>query len=50
MGFLSVIIAAFAAYVFGAIWYMAMAKPWKAASGVEVGEDGRPANSKNPLP
>ena len=50
MGFLSVIIAAFAAYVFGAIWYMVMAKPWMAASGVEVGEDGRPANSKNPLP
>ena len=50
MGFVSVIAAAIAAYVFGAVWYMAMAKPWMAASGVEVGEDGRPANSKNPMP
>lgn len=50
MGFISVIAAAIAAYVFGAIWYMTMAKPWMAASGVEVGEDGRPANSKNPVP
>lgn len=50
MGFLSVILAAVAAYVCGAVWYMVMAKPWMAASGVEVGEDGRPANSKNPLP
>ena len=50
MGFVSVIAAAIAAYVFGAVWYMAMAKPWMAASAVEVGEDGRPANSKNPMP
>lgn len=50
MGFVSVIAAAIAAYVFGAVWYMTMAKPWMAASGVEVGDDGRPANSKSPLP
>ena len=50
MGFVSVIAAAVAAYVFGAIWYMALAKPWMAASGVETGEDGRPANASNPMP
>jgi hypothetical protein len=42
--------AAAASYVFGAVWYMALAKPWMAAAGVEVGEDGQPANSKNPVP
>lgn len=50
MEILSVIAAAVASYAFGAVWYMAMAKPWMAASGVEVGENDRPANSSNPLP
>ena len=42
MTYLSVIIAAGAAYAFGAVWYMALAKPWMAAAGVEAGENGRP--------
>lgn len=50
MGILSVLAAALASYAFGAIWYMMQAKPWMAASGIEVGEDGRPANSKDPKP
>ncbi|SFL03751.1 DUF1761 domain-containing protein [Shimia haliotis] len=50
MGFVAVLAAAVASYVFGSIWYMALAKPWMAAAGVEVGEDGRPINSKNPTP
>lgn len=50
MAFLSVIAAAVAAYAFGAIWYMSLAKPWMAASGIEVGEDGRPANSADKIP
>ncbi|MGH1464076.1 MAG: DUF1761 domain-containing protein [Cognatishimia sp.] len=50
MELVSVIAAAIAAYVFGAIWYMALAKPWMAAAGVEVGEDGRPANAANKVP
>ena len=50
MAFISVIAAAVAAYIFGAVWYMSMAKPWMAASGVEVGDDGQPANRKDPVP
>lgn len=42
MGLLSVILAAVAGYAFGAVWYMVLAKPWIAASGVETGEDGKP--------
>ena len=50
MGILSVLAAAIAAYVFGTIWYMSLAKPWMAATGVTVGEDGRPENSSDPIP
>lgn len=50
MEYVSVIAAAIAAYAFGTIWYMTLAKRWMAASGVEVGEDGRPTNSSNPIP
>ena len=50
MIFLSVIIAAVANFAFGAVWYMSLAKPWMTASGVEVGEDGQPANNADPIP
>lgn len=50
MEFINVLAAAIAAYVFGAIWYMVLAKPWMAAAGVEVGDDGRPANAANKTP
>lgn len=50
MGFLSVIVAALAAYGFGAVWYMRLAEPWMTAAGVARGEDGRPVNSKDPIP
>ncbi len=50
MELISVIVAGVASYAFGAIWYMALAKPWMAAAGIEVGEDGRPANSSDPKP
>jgi len=50
MEILSVIAAAAASYVFGAIWYMSLAKPWMAASGVKLGEDGQPENRSNPVP
>lgn len=49
MEFVAVIAAAAASWVFGAIWYMVLAKPWVAASGVEVDEDGRPKD-KSPVP
>ena len=50
MGFLAVFAAGIAAFIFGSIWYMALAKPWMAASGVAVDETGQPANRKNPVP
>ncbi len=50
MEFISVIAAAVAANVFGAVWYMTLAKPWMAASGVETGDDGRPVNASDPVP
>jgi hypothetical protein len=34
MELVSVIAAALAAYAFGAVWYMMMAKPWMAAAGL----------------
>lgn len=42
MGALSVILAAGAAWVFGAVWYMTLSKPWIEASGVECDDTGRP--------
>jgi hypothetical protein len=50
MGFISVIVAAIANFAFGAVWYMSLSKPWMEASGVEVGEDGQPANNADPIP
>ncbi|MEO1640329.1 MAG: DUF1761 domain-containing protein [Pseudomonadota bacterium] len=50
MGFLSVLAAAVATFVFGAIYYMVLSKPWMEASGVPVGDDGKPINSSNPTP
>lgn len=34
MEFLNVLAAAVGAFAFGAVWYIAMSKPWMAASGV----------------
>ena len=48
MGILAVLAAAVAAWVVGALWYMALAKPWMAASGVQVGPDGRPEGGALP--
>ncbi len=49
MGLLSVVIAAAAGFAFGAVWYMALAKPWTEAAGIDVDENGKPVNS-SPLP
>lgn len=50
MGFLGVLVAAIGGWLFGAVWYMALSKPWMEASGVPVGEDGKPVNSSSPIP
>lgn len=50
MEIISVIAAAVAGHAFGAAWYMALSKQWVAASGIEVDENGQPANqSKTPF-
>jgi len=36
MEYLLVLGAATASFVFGAVWYMSMAKPWQAAAGIDV--------------
>ena len=50
MEILNVIAAAAGSFIFGAVWYMTLSKPWMAASGVAVGEDGNPENSSDPKP
>ncbi|MCB2137191.1 MAG: DUF1761 domain-containing protein [Rhodobacteraceae bacterium] len=50
MELVNVLVAAAAAYAFGAVWYMSLAKQWVAASGVACDADGKPANkSKAPF-
>jgi hypothetical protein len=46
MEFVNVIAAGLAAFAFGAVWYMTMAKPWQAASGVSEAE----ARGSGPMP
>ncbi|SLN44042.1 hypothetical protein PEL8287_02223 [Roseovarius litorisediminis] len=48
MEILNVLLAAIAAYGFGAVWYMALAQAWIKASGVAVTEDGKPAGGVIP--
>lgn len=36
MEVVNVLVAAAGSWVFGAIWYMAFAKPWVAAAGIKV--------------
>lgn len=50
MELINVIVAAAGSFAFGAVWYMSLQKPWMAASGVEVGPDGQPANNSDPMP
>ncbi|MGI3187396.1 DUF1761 domain-containing protein [Nioella aestuarii] len=47
MEFLSVLVAGAAAWMFGAVWYMVLSKPWMAANGLT--EDKVKA-SASPLP
>ncbi len=50
MGLFVVVIAAVAAFVFGAVYYMVLSKPWMEAAGITVGADGKPVNGNNPVP
>jgi len=43
MGFVSVLLAAAASWIIGAVYYMVLSKPWVEAAGIAVDEKGRPA-------
>jgi len=48
--FINVFVAAIASFAFGAVWYMTLAEPWKAASGIALDADGNPQNQSDPVP
>jgi Protein of unknown function (DUF1761) len=50
MEILNVLVAAAAAFAFGAVWYMSLAKPWMAAAEIKMGPDGQPANAGDRTP
>ncbi|SLN30434.1 DUF1761 domain-containing protein [Roseisalinus antarcticus] len=50
MGFLNVIVAAFAGFAFGALWYGLLSGPWMAAANVPTNAKGQPANASTPVP
>ena len=50
MEVVNVLAAAAASWLFGAVWYMVLAKPWMAAAGLEMGEGGRPKGGSSPMP
>ena len=49
MELISILAAGAASWVFGAVWYMALSRPWMAAAGLEADDNGRPKGS-SPLP
>ena len=50
MGYLSVLAAAAAGFMFGAIWYMTLSKPWMKAAGIPMTPEGKPDGNGSPLP
>ncbi len=50
MQHIGILAAALAAYGFGAVWYMLLARYWVAASGVPVDSAGQPAHKGDPKP
>jgi hypothetical protein len=46
----NVVVAALAAFVFGAVWYSLLSKPWIAASGIATDASGKPVNASSPAP
>ena len=50
MELLNVIVAALAAFAFGAVWYMSMSKAWIAAAEIPVDANGRPQGNGSPMP
>lgn len=50
MGAIAVIVAALAGFGMGAVWYMTLSKPWMAAVGIPVDENGKPQGNGSVMP
>lgn len=50
MEVLNILVAGFAAFAFGAVWYMSLSKPWMEAAEIKLGPDGKPANAADKMP
>jgi hypothetical protein len=50
MEFINVLAAALGAFAFGAVWYIAMSKPWVAAAEIAVDANGRPQGNGSMMP
>ena len=50
MEFVNVLVAALAAFAFGAVWYMSMSKAWIAAAEVPVDANGKPQGNGSVMP
>jgi hypothetical protein len=50
MEYLNVLAAAAASWVFGALWYGLLSKPWMKAVNMPMTADGKPAGNGSPLP
>ena len=48
MEILNTLVAAIAAFMAGSVWYMALAKPWIKATGIETDENGQPKGGMTP--
>ncbi|WP_343232335.1 DUF1761 domain-containing protein [Microvirga terricola] len=46
----AILIAAIAAWLFGSVWYMALAKPWMSALGKSKAELMGPSGKPSPIP
>jgi Protein of unknown function (DUF1761) len=50
MEIVNVLAAAAGSWIFGAVWYMALSKPWMEAAGLKIGANGRPEGGSSPMP
>ncbi len=50
MEYVNVLAAALGAFAFGAVWYIAMSKPWMAAAEIAVNANGRPQGNGSMMP
>ena len=48
MELLSVVAAAAASFVLGAVWYMALAEPWMQSAGIPRDAEGKPEGGQDP--